>query len=62
MVQQMQANCWIPQADFIDPMAVLLFELPVLTGDSNKSDVTLSDDDSGPKGKFSATAHGWVMC
>jgi hypothetical protein len=62
VVQLMQANCWIPRADFIDPMAVSLSELPVLSGDGNESDVTLSNDDSGPKGKFSATVHGWVLC
>jgi hypothetical protein len=57
----MQANCWIPQANVIDPMAISLSELPVLTGDGNESDATLSEYDSGTKGKFSSTAYGWVL-
>jgi hypothetical protein len=49
-MQLMQVNCWILQVDFIDPMAFSMSELPQLTGDSDESEVMLSDDDSSPKG------------
>jgi hypothetical protein len=58
----MEANCWVLWVNFVNPMALSIFELPLLTGDSNESNVMLSDDDSSPKSAFDQLRPGGFLC